>query len=75
VIFVTHDNKMKTTLNITRRHSMNKYLIGSAILFTLVAFSGTAFAHSAGQIKPQATGAGNFCQHQLQQPGKGNGRR
>ncbi len=39
---------MKTTLNITRRHSMNKYLIGSAILFTLVAFSGTAFAHSAG---------------------------
>ena len=27
---------------------MKKYLIGSAILFTLVAFSGTAFAHSAG---------------------------
>ena len=27
---------------------MKKYLIGSAIFFTLVAFSGTAFAHSAG---------------------------
>lgn len=39
---------MKTTLNIMRRYSMKKYLIGSAILFALVAFSGTAFAHPAG---------------------------
>jgi hypothetical protein len=45
---VHYDNKIKTTLNITRRHSMKKYLIGSAVLFTLVAFSSTAFAHSAG---------------------------
>ncbi len=41
-------HNMKTTLNIMRRYSMKKYLIGSSILFALVAFSGTAFAHPAG---------------------------
>jgi hypothetical protein len=45
---MNYDNKMKTTLNITRRYSMKKYLLGSAVLFTLVAFSSTAIAAGYG---------------------------
>jgi hypothetical protein len=39
---------METTLNITRRYSMKKYLLGSAFFFALVAFSGTAIAAGYG---------------------------
>jgi len=48
IIFLNHKIKMKPTLNITRRYSMNKYLLGSAVLFVLVAFSGAAIAAGFG---------------------------